>query len=100
MTPVFALLGFTCFAVTGVMVLVLVRIAVADNFRRVNYRRIERKLDALLDHHGIRLPCNLSPEVQQLARDPRQRIAAIKLHREQSGVSLLEAKLQVEDFAG
>ena len=60
-------------------------------------RRVERKLDALLKHHGVGL---LSPEVQFLAKDPSKKIAAIKLHREQNpGLGLADAKREVEDFA-
>jgi len=62
-------------------------------------RRLERKLDALLKHQGVSLPSRLSPDVQSLAKDPKQKIAAIKLHREQNpGLSLADAKAEVEDF--
>lgn len=44
------------------------------------------------------MPSPLSPEVQALARDPKQKIAAIKLHREQNpGLGLAEAKREAED---
>jgi ribosomal protein L7/L12 len=47
----------------------------------------------------MRLSLRLSPEVQRLARDPARRIAAIKLHREQTpGLGLAEAKAEVEDL--
>jgi hypothetical protein len=68
--------------------------------QRISLRRLEDKLDALLKHHGIELPSRLSPEVQRLAKDPSQKIAAIKLHREQNpGLGLAEAKKEIEDFA-
>ena len=68
--------------------------------QRRDLGRIERKLDALLKHQGVELPSRLSPEVQLLARDPGRKIAAIKLHREQNpGLSLAEAKKEIEDFA-
>jgi ribosomal protein L7/L12 len=41
---------------------------------------------------------SMSEEVQRLARDPAQKIAAIKLHREQTGLGLAEAKANIEDF--
>jgi len=67
--------------------------------RLENSRRLERKLDALLKHHGIELPFGLSPDVQRLARDPARKIAAIKLHREDHpGLGLAEAKAEVETF--
>ncbi len=62
-------------------------------------RRIERKLDVLLQNLGVKEVTSLSPEAQQLARDPRYKIAAIKLHREQTGCGLAEAKQDVEDFS-
>jgi len=66
--------------------------------QRLDLRRVERKLDALLKHQGVVLPSPLSPEVQALARDPKQKIAAIKLHREQNpGLGLAEAKREAED---
>jgi len=67
----------------------------------VNLRRLEVKLDAILKHHGIESPTALSPEVQALARNPAQKIAAIKRHREQHpGLGLAEAKKDIEDFVG
>jgi ribosomal protein L7/L12 len=40
----------------------------------------------------------LSPEVQELARDPRRRIQAVRRHREQTGLSLADAKADIEDY--
>jgi hypothetical protein len=40
-----------------------------------------------------------SPELRQLARDPKRKIDAIKLYREKTGVGLAEAKRAVEAFA-
>ena len=70
---------------------------------RAQLARLERKVDLILQHLGITYvetapPCPLSPEVQDLARDPSRKIAAIKLHREQTGVGLKEAKDAVEAF--
>jgi ribosomal protein L7/L12 len=60
---------------------------------------LKRKLDALLKHHGIELPSGISPDVQLLARDPTQKIFAIKLHREDHpGLGLAEAKAEIEAF--
>ena len=44
------------------------------------------------------LRASMSEEVQRLARDPAQRIEAIKLHREQTGLGLAEAKADIENF--
>jgi hypothetical protein len=68
---------------------------------RTRLRIMERKLDALLQHLGVEVPSPLSPEVQRLATDPRRKIAAIKLHREEHpGLSLANAKAEVEEFMG
>jgi ribosomal protein L7/L12 len=68
---------------------------------RTRLRVVERKLDALLQYHGVKVPSPLSPDVQQLAADPRRKIAAIKLHRQQNpGLSLAKAKAEVEEFSG
>jgi hypothetical protein len=70
---------------------------------RAQLARLERKVDLILAHLGIEYvetapPCPLSAEVQELARNPAQKIAAIALHRRQTGVGLKEAKDAVEAF--
>jgi len=67
-------------------------------------RRIEAKLDAILGNLGIQPPdpgaaSGLSPGVRQLA-DGGQKIQAIKLHREETGLGLKEAKDAVEAYMG
>ena len=61
---------------------------------------IERKLNALLRHHGVDptqgLP--LSDRVKQLAADPARKIEAIKVYREETGAGVAEAKEAVEAF--
>lgn len=66
-------------------------------------RRIEAKLDLILNELKLEYidpasPGGLSPEVQALAEDPSKKIAAIKLHREQTGLGLREAKDAVEGY--
>jgi Ribosomal protein L7/L12 C-terminal domain len=62
--------------------------------------RIERKLNALLRHHGVDptqgLP--LSDQVKEIAGDPSRKIEAIKVYREETGAGLKEAKDAVEAF--
>ena len=65
--------------------------------------RLEQKLDLLMSHFGIEVPdpataAGLSAEVRQLADDRRKKIEAIKLHREQTGLTLKEAKDAVEAY--
>jgi hypothetical protein len=66
-------------------------------------RRVEAKLDRILDHLGLEYcdpasPAALSPEVKQLADESRSRIEAIKLHRRQTGAGLREAKQAVDAY--
>jgi ribosomal protein L7/L12 len=104
MTPILATaLEFADFAIIGWIVLVLGGAAAAYKTTRqpADLRRIERKLDALLKHQGVSLPPpgSMSEEVQQLARDPARKIEAIKLHREQTGLGLAEAKSDIESLS-
>src|SRR5262249_41856846 len=62
--------------------------------------RAERKLNALLRHFSIDSTQGvaLSDRVKELARDPRRKIEAIKVYREETGAGLAEAKEAVEAF--
>jgi Ribosomal protein L7/L12 C-terminal domain len=65
-------------------------------------RRLEAKIDLILQHLGLEYedPAarGLSEEVKALAEDPAKKISAIKLHREQTGAGLREAKDAVEAY--
>ncbi len=99
MNTFLAVLDFTDFAIIAAIVVIFAGGGSLLARKRINLSRIERKLDAILKHHGIESPPLLSPEVQRLARDPRQKIAAIKLHREQNPeLGLADARNQVEDY--
>lgn len=62
--------------------------------------RLERKINALLQHHGVdpTLGMQMSDRVKQLADDPSRTIEAIKVYREETGVGLAEAKRAVEAY--
>jgi ribosomal protein L7/L12 len=71
-------------------------LSVTDRRRLI---RLENKLDLILEHLGIKYvevnatsPEGLSQDVQALADNPSQKLEAIKLHREETGVGLREAK--------
>lgn len=69
---------------------------------RVLLRRIESKLDQILGKLDVPVPelgasSGLSAGVRQLADDGRK-IEAIKLHREETGLGLKEAKDAVEAY--
>lgn len=110
MTALLAVLELGDLAIIAAIVTIFGGGAAFAARQQVDLRRVERqlksvdqKLDALLKNLGVALPpppaSNLSSEVQQLARDPRQKIAAIRLHREQHpGLGLKEAKDEVEEF--
>jgi len=110
MTTLFAVLVFKDYAIIAVIVAVFSGGAAYTARPDINLQRLERqvrelqqKLDALLKHHGIELPTppasDLSPEVRMMAKDPYQKIAAIKLYRkEHPGVGLAGAKERIEEF--
>jgi ribosomal protein L7/L12 len=99
MTPLLAVLEFGDYAMIAAIVIIFAGGASFAARQRLDVHRLECKLDALLQHHGVSVPSRLSPEVQLLAKDPSQKIAAIKLHREQNpGLGLADAKKEVEDF--
>jgi len=92
-------LGFGDFAIIGWLVIVLAGAAAFGSRKPAELRRIERKLDALLKHQGLSVPpAGMSEEVQRLARDPARKIEAFKLHREQTGLGLAEAKAEIEEY--
>jgi ribosomal protein L7/L12 len=66
-------------------------------------RRLEAKADLILrklglEHKDPATPGGLSEEVKKLADDPARKSEAIKLHREQTGLGLKEAKDAVESY--
>lgn len=60
-------------------------------------RRLERKLDAIVENLGITINQNVDPAVLELLRTGHK-IDAIKLYRQQTGVGLKEAKEFVESL--
>ena len=61
-------------------------------------KRIDMSLSLILNRMEIEFPSRLSERVKQMALDPDRKIEAIKLYREETNVSLKEAKEAVEDF--
>ena len=110
MTSLLAVLEFTDYAIIAGIVVIFAGGAAYTRRRDNNLMRLERlmrelqqKLDAVLKHQGIEMPAttpsDLSPELQLLAKDPQQKIAAIKLYREENpGTGLAEAKQRIEEF--
>lgn len=110
MTSLLAVLEFSDFVIIAAIVAAFAGGAAFTTRPNINLLRLERqmqelqqKLDALLKHQGIEMPTpppsDLSPELQFMARDPHQKIAAIKLYRqEHPGAGLAEAKERIEEF--
>ncbi len=85
-------------AAIGAVLLLMAMASWLDTKARV--ARIERKVNALLRHHGVDLTQGmpLSERVKQLANDPSHKIEAIKVYREETGAGLAEAKDAVEAY--
>jgi ribosomal protein L7/L12 len=83
----------------AVAILVVALVSWQSTITRI--RGIERKLNALLTHHGVDPTQGfaLSDRVKQLAADPARKIEAIKVYREETGAGLAEAKEAIELFA-
>lgn len=86
--------AFLALVVLGAVLTVQSRISLAD--RRV--ARVERKLDLIIDHLGLRADDPRMNEVVALVRDGKK-IQAIKVYREITGAGLKEAKDAVEGIA-
>ena len=101
-----ATLAFWDFTWIGVIVTLLAGGAACSMNKpsdAVRLRRIEAKLDLILKQLGVEFkdqatPGGMSAEVKALAGVPGQKIAAIKLLREQTGLGLKEAKDAVEAY--
>jgi len=110
MTPLLAVLDFGDFAIIALIVVMFAggaAFATRPENRVLQLQRqlheVQQKLDALLKHQGIVMPAlepfDLSPELHIMAKDPSQKIAAIKRYWEQNpGTGLAEAKTRIEEF--
>ena len=84
-----------CLVLGGILTVMGVQSRVSQADRRV--ARVERKLDLILDHLGLREHDPRMDEVVALLRDDRK-IQAIKVYREITGAGLKEAKDAVEQL--
>ncbi len=98
----FARLDLIDFVVIAVIVLVIAGSgAVSAAMRKTggeNLRRVEAKLDFIMEHLGIEYTFDESLEWQRLAAQPGQKIAAIRAYREITGCGIVEAKTAVEEY--
>ena len=78
----------------GTLIVVLLSLARNPSATSDN-SRLERKLDLILKHLGLDPNQGLDEKIVELVKSG-QKIQAIKLYREQTGVGLKEAKDYVE----
>jgi ribosomal protein L7/L12 len=103
-----AVLDVTDYVVIAVILVAVTAgagVASAHRFQPSDWARLHRleaKVDLILRHLGLEYqgpaPGELSAEVKALADDPARKIAAIALHRKETGVGLKEAKDAVEAY--
>ena len=74
-------------------------VSLFSHMRRI--QEVERKLGLVLTHVGIDPNAQIAPSshVMSLAVDPKQRIAAIKAYRQQTGAGLKVAMEVVDKIA-
>jgi hypothetical protein len=111
MTPLLAVLEFSDYGIVVLILFAFIGLGKGSNDSKMTVLRLEvqvrglqQKLDALLKHQGIVIPTptpsDLSPELQLMAKEPSQKIAAIKRYREENpGIGLAEAKQRIEEFS-
>ncbi|GAA2274531.1 hypothetical protein GCM10010415_47360 [Streptomyces atrovirens] len=85
-----AILFLTCVVILGVA-------SIRNHLSRADRRaaRVERKLDAVMEHLGLREEIPGRDEILDLVRRGKK-IQAIKLYRENTGADLVEAKQAVD----
>jgi ribosomal protein L7/L12 len=94
--------GGSLMTITEFVLLILLSANGASLFSQMRrIQEIERKLNLVLTHFGIDPNVQVAPSthVIGLAVDPKQRIAAIKAYREQTGAGLKEAVAVVDKIA-
>jgi hypothetical protein len=103
---VLAALEFSHYVMIALVVILFGALRPALIMRQPNewyrLRRLEQKVDLILKQLGIEYRDSfadlLSERVRALADDPVQKIAAIKLHRQETGCGLREAKELIEAY--
>jgi len=87
---------YFCLAITVLITIFGIETRSKRIERKINL--IENYLDLILNRMEIEVPSKLSERVKQIALDPQRKIEAIKLYREETKVSLREAKEAIETF--
>ena len=97
-------MDYTLMALGAAVILALVGASASVSRRetervQVRLALIERKLDAVLDHLGVKVPEPHLQQVEALLRRGKT-IEAIKAYREATGANLREAKEAVDRLSG
>ncbi len=88
------------FSLLGLMIYLIASmsgVGQRDAGQSAQLRRLDRKVDAIVEHLGIKVVDDADPKVLELLIAGKK-IEAIKLYREQSGADLKEAKDYVESL--
>jgi hypothetical protein len=80
------------------MFVIAVIVGLGDLHQRL--RDVDRKLNLLLSHLKVDPTALVSSRVRELAADPKQRLAAIRAYRRETGAGLAEAAAAVEKLGG
>jgi len=98
MTPLLAIFGTGDHKILMFIVVILLGNIFYQIRQQSRISLLEHQLHILIKKQKGENP--LSPEVELLAKDPKQKIAAIKLHRVQNpGMSIADAKWDIENLA-
>jgi|688.fasta_scaffold197824_3 ribosomal protein L7/L12 len=89
-------LAYLFLSLTALIIILSINSTVKRLDRKL--KRIDMSLSLILNRMEIEFPSRLSERVKQMALDPDRKIEAIKLYREETNLSLKEAKEAVEDF--
>jgi ribosomal protein L7/L12 len=89
-------LAYLFLSLTALIIILSINSTVKRLDRKL--KRIDMSLSLILNRMEIEFPSRLSERVKQMALDPDRKIEAIKLYREETNLSLKEAKEAVEEF--
>jgi len=89
-------LAYLFLSLTALIIILSINSTVKRLDRKL--KRIDMSLSLILNRMEIEFPSRLSERVKQMALDPERKMEAIKLYREETNASLLEAKEAVEEF--
>lgn len=83
-----------------IMVAVISLFNIEARIKRIEHNTYRTKvyLKLIMERLEIEVQSRLSERIKAIAIDPKNKIEAMKLYRQETGASLLEAKDAIEDF--